>query len=511
MPGRFGGDYDQYEDEDFDDDDLDNLEEADEEDDEAEEDDEEEAEEEEEELEAEEKQQKDKEKKAKNRAIENRLKRIRLTAPYRFYPHLTLGERMFVNKARKTHPVQVARINAALLRQKEVFRMKLSSISPAIPYILIGVLILFLIIAVVAVIGSIVPSFFGDGSEEGGTASSQFGVNGQDFYGTRVVYEDKGKAQTEMIENYINILQNSIESIENDTFDINVELVEEDFDFSTFDETSFASSYPNNYQILLNMVDVVYNYDIANSDETADEQLPMLEKIDEIKYFGLNSELAVEISSTISSYINEHDLYTYESGAEGEGDDQVATIEQQITDGISNYFTANSFSRVEKYFIKDYIFDSADDMMQNIPVQDYVAMIFMPKNQVQFSKFSFIVSQTNLDTFNMYIQLDGQIVNFTASQLTSAEDGGGSNMYESPDDLNLTAQVYQNISLTDLNYLSEGMSLFDIFNGELDYNIYLKSITDQDEQIFTFKDDGVVTYFEADDDFLFVEFETVWD
>ena len=506
MPGRFGGDYDLY-DEELDDDDLNNLEEDEEEEDD-EELDEEEADELEEEIEGEIKEEDSKKTRANNRAIENRLKKIRAIAPYRFYPHFSISERAFLNKARKTHPRQVASLERLMLRRKDVFRLKSLSAGSSVPYVLIFALILVIAVFVIATLGSLLSFLFGDDSSDG-TASAQFGVNGEDFYGVRVVYTDSELAEIEIVENYINTIQNAVESIESGDLDITIDFPAEDFDYSTLDLEAFASDYASAYQIFARVVDTIYRQDAESMGDTANDELTIQEKIDAIRYFGLNSDLANEIASVISSHINDQDLYTIQSDEET-GEDILA-VEQQIADGILLYFTENDFVRLEKYFIKDYIFESAEDMMENIVAEEYVAMIFMPKTQVQFSRFSFIVSLTNLDTFNLYVQQGSEIVNFTSEQLTSAEDGTESNLYSTDDDLNITAQVYENIDINNLNYLSAGMSLLDILNGEIDYNIYLNTATNQEEEvILTFKQDGVITYFEAEDDFIFVEYETSW-
>lgn len=506
MPGRFGGDYDQY-DEELDDDDLNNLEEDEEEEDD-EELDEEEADELEEEIEGGIKEEDSKKTRANNRAIENRLKKIRAIAPYRFYPHFTIGERVFLNKARKTHPRQVASLERLMLRRKDVFRLKSMSAGSSVPYILIFALILVVAVFVIAALGSLLSFLSGDDPSDG-TASAQFGVNGEDFYGVRVVYTDSELAEIEIVENYINTIQNAVESIESEDLDITIDFPAEDFDYSTLDLEAFASDYASAYQIFARVVDTIYRQDAESMGDTANDELTIQEKIDAIRYFGLNSDLANEIAGVISSHINDQDLYTIQSDEET-GEDILA-VEQQIADEILLYFTENDFVRLEKYFIKDYIFESAEDMMENIVAEEYVAMIFMPKTQVQFSRFSFIVSLTNLDTFNLYVQQGSEIVNFTSEQLTSAEDGAESNLYSTDDDLNITAQVYENIDINNLNYLSAGMSLLDILNGEIDYNIYLNTATNQEEEvILTFKQDGVITYFEAEDDFIFVEYETSW-
>ena len=56
------------------------------------------------------------------------------------------------------------------------------------------------------------------------------------------------------------------------------------------------------------------------------------------------------------------------------------------------------------------------------------------------------------------------------------------------------------------------MSLIDIVNGEIDYNIYLEVQTSEDSKTYlTWKDDGIIVRFESVEPFVFVEFETDWE
>lgn len=511
MAGAFGGDDDIYNDEENIEANADDLENEQvneivyEEEDEEDEDLEEEEEELEEETEQLSRQELNRLRKAEKKSVENRLQRIRLRAPYRFWPHFTIQERAFLRKARKQHPKQVARIFALMAARKEVFRAKIKSIiGPALPIVLIVLAILLIILVFAAVIDSI----FGGGSSGEDGASTQFGVSGEDFYGCRVVYTDEEQAQIEIIENYIEVLKGSIESIEMQSLDITIELPADDYNFDEFNEVDFSSNYTEAYAVLNLMVDEVYNYD---NDSTGDSGtgLNLMQKIDGIEYFGFDTNLLNNLSSLIAGYINDNDLYAID-GEDAGVEDQ--NTEQTITSGISSYFAGVSGVRTEKLFMKDFIFENSSDMMRGIGEENYIALIFMPKNQVQFNYFSFLIDSTDFSNFNMYIQSGEQTINLSSSEFTSAEDGENPiYLYESASNLNVTAETYQNISTSNLSYLASEMSLIDIVNGELDYNIYLTTNSSQDGTTYlTWKEDGVIAYFESGVPFTFVEWETQW-
>ena len=510
MAGAFGGDYNQYEDEDELDENPDSLDdEFDEEyEDEEEYDDEDEEDEDSDEI-SEENQKQLKE--AEKKSIDNQLKKIRKTAPYRFYPHYTMSERRVIAKAKKTNPQQVKKLDELMAQRKEAFRAKVKSVvGPILPPVLIFLLIMLVAILVVGIIAYIISSLFGGGSDgEKPSMSAQFGVNGQDFYGCRVVYSDEEQSQIEMIENYINSIRDSIESAENSTLDITIDLPAEDYDFTNFDESEFAEAYGNAYNLLDLMVDEVYSTDTSVSDgETTDDStLSLMEKIDGIEYFGFDSELASAISAIISTYINDNDLYQI---LDDSGD--TANIEQDIVNSINIYFNGLDNIRTEKLFIKDFIFEDSDDMMSGITEKNYVALIFMPKRQVEFSYFSFMIGNADFDNINLYIQNGEQIIDLNGQVWTTENEGGETYLFESDNNLNLSTNQFSDIDLNNINYLTNGLSLIDIVNGEIDYNIYLEVQTSEDSKTYlTWKDDGIIVRFESVEPFVFVEFETDWE
>lgn len=448
-------------------------------------------------------------KQAEKKSIENKLKKIRRTAPYRFYPHFTFGERRILSKARKTHFQQVNRINRIMAQRKATFHSKMNSIiGPILPYLLIIGLIILVVIFIAAAISSILSFLFGADTGEKPSASAQFGVNGRDFYGCRVVYSDEEQAQIEIIETYINSIKYSTESSENEDFNIVIELPADDYNYQEFNESEFAQTYSNAYDLLTLIVDEVYTSDYENisGEQNNVDSLSLIEKIDYIKYFGFDNELSNQISIIISNYINDNDLYQIVNN-----NIDNATVEQTISDNISNYFTNSINVRTEKLFIKDYIFENEDDMMENITEKNYISLIFMPKTQVEFTYLSFIISNADYDNFDMYIQYENNVIDLNKLNFTTKNDGGESYLYETDSNISVPVETFSDISIEDLGYLSEGLSLYNILNGNIDYNIYLQNITNEDgTSILTYKENGLVVKFSSLEPFVFVEWETKW-
>ena len=153
--------------------------------------------------------------------------------------------------------------------------------------------------AVVAIIGSLFPWLFpgdnGDfGGGDGATSNPVAGIKGNDFYGIRMLYTDETKATGSMVENYVELVENSIEEVENIstinnggenyslTLNINITLPDEDYDYLTFDETEFSSHYVEVYSIVKELSKIVYLAD--NGTEYLGTSLS--ECLVGIKYFG---------------------------------------------------------------------------------------------------------------------------------------------------------------------------------------------------------------------------------
>ena len=446
------------------------------------------------------------EKEAKDKILQNKLKEIKKRVASSIYPVITFSDRRVMAQAKKKYAKDIIEIEQLAMNKKAVVRQTGSSVGTSMSSVLFKVGIVFVIIIAIAAVFDLMFSWLSQGDGEG--MSTQFGVNGEDFYGCRVVYTDEDQAKIDIIRDYAGVVQAAVTLLEdnNANLDITIELPSAEYNYDNFDETTFASEYADLYNVISLMVDDVYSYDQTEgmTESTFEE------KIAAIKYFGFDKNLSVTIAETISGYINDNDKY-----APIDEDEPIdSSIEQVIVDSINSLLSEEEHNiRTEKVYIKDYIFADSESMMENISKENYIAMIFMPKTDVYFNYYSFILSDIDFDNFNMYIsKTNGEIVLTGSVWSTESEVGVDSYMFESSQNLNVSAPVFTNIDTGNLNLLSQGMSIYELLQMEdVDYSIYLETATDDAEnQILTWKGGEVIVRFESEQPFYFAEFETDW-
>ncbi len=494
MPGAFGGDYDEEQGiPEIDDESVD----------------EESEEEEQEELEEQLRQQMEAEKKAKEHRINANLKKIEAKTKI-FVPLYTPSDYNTIKSAIKNPKFQTkaTTLLAKIAQQISAFWAKvMSAIAPALPYILIGALIIVAIIFVAVAIMSIFGALFG-GSGDG--MSSQFGASGKDFYGNRVIYRDIDQARVDILSGLVDYIDESIAGVPNGadyTLTININ-IPEDYDYKEFDETTFASEFVELYYILAGdgtndgIVDKVYKLDNPDGTETG-----LVEQLDAIKYFGLNAGLNTEFSNLLSQYIVDNDIYTATPKTDETTIDPT-TVEMDITNSINSYFAGLPVVRTEKLYIKDYIFSGDDGKMANISNQDYVAMIFMPRSNVTFTHLSFAVAGVG-EEFKIYATQGDNSIDFGTKETVDEEKKAYT--YLTGKNLNISASAFIDIDTNNLEFLSQGKSLFNIVReNESSYTTYLESSTTNDgAELLTAKMNGVVIHFENSEAFGFAEFETI--
>ena len=503
MAGAFGEDMNFYnEDESEDDEELDENLEDEEYEDEEEDQEEEDLAEEAETAQASKAEQK-KAKEADKKSVENRLKKILRIAPNRAYPHLTINERIIVNRAKKTHPALVKMIKDTIKLRRSAKNVRFTSIlGGSTPVIIIVGMVVVVLLAVAISLSSI---FGGDDGTGGG--SSPFGISGRDYYGARFIYTDADRANTDIVSDYVSIIGGAIDRAETNmsTLDITISVPTE-YDYDHFSLSEFSSSYPDLYAILVGMIDEVYAYDNADSTEPATE---FFDKVSAIKYFGLNTQLSNEIAPIIYEYINDNNLYTVTVDGSAQSGEN-ADAEQTITDSTTAYLSESQFSiRTEKYYIKDYILDSADSRLVNVESENYVAMIFMPKNAVTISYTSLAISGVT-DDFQISLYHDAQTIGLSELDLTGLVSNGV--VYETSRSLSVATNAFTAINVDNLEYLAEGMSLFDILNDLGRDNAYLTADTTDgtESEILTYATSGVYAQFESSSPFAVYDYETIW-
>ena len=105
------------------------------------------------------------------------------------------------------------------------------------------------------------------GDDSKGISSDTPIMTGANYYGLRTIFRDEEQARADLINQYVDIVDNAIDSVEAGAQDysltINIDLPVE-YDFASFEELTFASEYPKLYTILTGdgttngIVDIVY-------------------------------------------------------------------------------------------------------------------------------------------------------------------------------------------------------------------------------------------------------------
>ena len=451
--------------------------------------------------------------------LRNKLRQIFRDVSVSSRTSFKITEKVVIKKA-KEHPNlknEINRVNMALNSNKAKNISKLMSSSPLLMYMLIGALILFLIVAVIAFVGSIMPWLFPDEENPEGDVSSVFGITGADFYGARMVYVDDERANQSIVEEYVEFVENGIVKAEqittisvggiNYNVDLNIEhinLPTEEYDYSVFDETEFYSNYTKLHAVVLSIAKETYKVD--NGVDYSGSILS--ECVGGIKYFGYGD-------LTLIAPMVAEEIVTIESisATDGEGNAITDTtilglIEDEVETKLVENYNSNStyLIRTEKLFVKDYIIDGDDARISGVQKENYVAMIFMAKKNVTFTSFSFAVGNANLTNFE--ISMDG--VNFGTDGSNLGTEEKPSFIYSSGT-VNVGANAFEDININNLNALSQGMSLLDVVENVNNYSVYLNTATDENSvEYLTVKKNGVVVNLFNTEAFNFVEFESNW-
>ena len=376
---------------------------------------------------------------------------------------------------------------------------------------------------------------------DGGGGSAAFGVTGDDFYGVRTIYTDDEKARVGLLEEYSTIIDNSIEqtlTIEkiktittgtgddevSKTYKVSVVVdlsipkteVEgkepTDFDYSTFNEDTFKTTYVDYYNILNAVAEKVYVYD----NPTGNIPSLLIEKLDGIKYFGLDLTVSSEVKTLIYNKLVElYDIEVFNQTDNKVEEGAVVTdlktelkaeIEAEINTEIIEVLAPYT-ARTEKLFVKDFILSESDDTMSGITEENYVCWIFMPNKAVQFEQVWFYVKHPDIDNFNIKLFNNG-------SEITLKKDTGNlgdenvklysyyiRNIHEN-------VGAFEDIDTSKIDALKQGVALSDIIKDEnLPTEKYLSLNADG---VYTFNKNGMYVEFNSLEKFYCVEQETLW-
>ena len=498
----------------------------------------------EEEIEEEIRQAQEMEKQAQKRRDANRLKKIMKTAPYRFYPFLTSGEKKVVQrlKKEKEHTVEIARFYQLMLQRKQAFWAKVkSAVAPIMPYMGYIALGVFIIIVVIVIIAWIFPFLFPEDGNGGKGMSSPFGIKGDKFYGARAVYKDETLSRNGLIEQYVDIVQTSVDNLQakiiTETIGagedaeeyevkltINLTLPAEDFNYEELNLENFATDFTILYNIVEDIAKLSYKVD--NGVEVASSDL--IETLDGVKYFGFNTEMIGSgvidedkeadnnIIEIVYDALTESDVVTIQERLSGSSDEFVdatnVTVDKVDDDIRSELISTINVDenkvRAEKLFIKDFIFEDADSYIEGVEKKNYVALIYLPKEDVDFDYVSYMINIDKTADFNMILTNNGSEISLSNGdgENWSDDDNAAELTYtfSSGKNLNQTASITNIINTSELNKFTSGSSLVNVVTTADDYNVYLEeTTTDSGEKVLTYKLGNMYLIFETAVEFMF--------
>ena len=464
-------------------------------------------------------QQQEAKKKADLRVLSNKLKKVEERVAVSQVPILTSDENKTVNQAKKEKSLmgRVLKVFKDIGIKIGQFFMKIITwVGSHIYPIMVVLLILLAVIGIVVFIGYTMPWLLellgielAPGEGGGGGTGSVNGVTGKDFYGVRMVYKDDEQASKQIIEEYVGLIEygvNQVEAItsmqiEGETYEeisihVNITLPE-DYDYSSFNEATFATDYADVNELLLQMTEKAFLMDNAG----AAVPTTILERTAALQYFGYTAELKADISKLISDYISNNYTFTCKAGDEGVvTSDQIKTkIETDLNTKLGTKIQA---VRTEKLFIKDYIFTSDDDKMQNVAEKNYVSMIFMPKKNVNFESVELVISKADLNNFTIACDNNGSNVALKEEVFfENTKTGVKVNSYTAT---NVNAGIYENVDVSASGNMGEGKTLYDLYQSGY------TSCLDTETEIKSYKKGGFEFSFNSQKSFICVELESKW-
>ena len=459
------------------------------------------------------------EKKAKIKELKPKLAEISSTLTSTGAVSLTMKGKEVMKEARKYKELaaQIALIYSIIAFNKIKRAIKkamqwVTRIASSGPAGFWAILIGFILIVAICVIASLFMIF----SSADGGSSSPFGITGKDFYGARMVYKDDTLATKNIIEDYVEFVEDGINATtaittatkEGVDFDVeitvNLAMPSADYDYSQFNEEEFKTNYPQLHALVFDIAKIVYKQD-NNADTTA---TTLVECVDGILYFGYGRTVIADISKLVGDEIIANTTFASDD-TEGKltKTDIDALIQTELTDLYDN---EKYEIRTEKLFIKDYILNSADEKLSGITEENYVAMLFMPKINVEFEKFSFAMGGKDLSDLQIKLTNNGNEIVLNKDEYDYSTDDGETqrNIYISNKNLNVEASSFTAIE-TNTELFKQGCGLFDIMGVVENYFNYLELSAGQTD-VYTFNQSGVVLSVSCSQPIVVVDYETVW-
>ncbi len=352
----------------------------------------------------------------------------------------------------------------------------------------------------------------GDTKPDDVKADSEFGAKGKDFYAVRTVYKDDEQAKLDIVEDYVIYIESStnkaIEEIKaNSTYDaesVTANIIPENY--TVQDVLDFNKmEYDNLRTVLGEMVNMAYSYDNNVDIASIPASMELIEKINAIKYMGIDSYLQEKFKTIIADGIcpffhvedTEHVLVD-------------PTTVTEIPASVNEVLNNAKLVRTEKLYVKDFILQNDDDTMKDILQEQYVAAIYLPKRDLTINHIQLRIWHHDKATFQ------AKIVNGTTVYEFDNIGGFGSEKLEGIETYGTTSNIYAQVTAftnglqPEVGVTDKETSLLSLAKQAGEGATYLEQKADETtgNSYSTFKIDGIRLEFDSDQAFNFVEADT---
>lgn len=348
--------------------------------------------------------------------------------------------------------IAIAQAQLAAEVAKDLFKL----IPPPFNFIVLGVilaliLIFILTIVIMIAVSSAMAAPYANTDVKSGKLDTASGIQGNAFYGVRLIYEDNEKAKTELVTSYENLVVDLITKID----EIN--------GIDAVLQLNYTGQRPAE---LTDMIKIVADQ-TDGSDQifsTLDEHLALID------HFGYTAIELENIKTNLLAYFesNMNDIFTIDT------DTYTANFDTDYNTVFdNNYSTLNVTAPL--CFVQDLVIDGDTEMVKGITQRNYVAMIYLPKTNV-------VIDETN---FMFYMHKKGEIDNAPTNvnvKFKSHTPGGVDSVYFEniadaswwDDDYSTTqTDVVRNITMSPASYFDS--SIEGILEGTSIYSTLLSS------------------------------------
>ncbi len=333
-----------------------------------------------------------------------------------------------------------------------------------------GIVVMLIYVIVAAIISLFTYNPFNPSK---GTMSSLYGMNGDSFYGARLLYKDDEKAAQEIIDSYKKFTYQLLCDVEGTygegenayTVTLNVS------DISQKENSEVVKTITQTYAVELAK-------DYVAEGETAPSTLEDSAKI--IDHFGLTSdEVTFVIGSVVDSLKSDITVKIGSNNATQPTNDQVETFKGDLANKVNTKASSMPIYKqittpCDKIFVCDYFLKDETSGLEDLEKHNYIAMVYMAKKDVEIydASYRFLVEGEEKILVELKSKINGQISSLGPQTEVDAswyQDEEFEN-YE-VDEINITLKQFTALNSSNQTELSQPQTLNSLIANNV-YSLY---------------------------------------